>query len=214
MVQGFLVDMIFLVDLILQDLHLFLVPDCTAWLCDLALRSIPFCIAMLFLALRAPKLVAPLSWFMLLLIVCNIFFQYSIFTQAAPAQASILQKIHTIASLLPANATLFVIPSYWTTLYNSSFAPPYSNPYYQALLVDERPDIYIAGLYSSQQTFVLRSNFPLFDDMVHFGPHPYLLQTHPYECYYWPPSEYQFLIDENMTLMRNPNSIPSAKNET
>ncbi len=193
--------------------HLFLVPDCTAWLCDLALRSIPFCIAMLLLAVRAPKLVAPLSWFMLLLVVGNIVFQAAIFAQAAPVQASILQNMHVMASSLPANATLFVVPGYWTTLYNSSLAPPYRNLYYQALLVDERPDIYVAGLYSSQQTFVLRSNFPLFDDMVHFGPHPYLLKAHPYECYHWPPSDYQFVIDENMTLIKNPNSISSAKNQ-
>lgn len=205
-------DKFYLVLAAILYLHLLMVPDCAAWLCNLGQRSIPFCFALVLLAIRAPKLVAPFSWLMLLMVVINIFFQISVFAHAAPMQASILQSMHVMASALPPNATLFVVPSYWTSLYNYSFAPPYSNLYYQSLLVDERPDIYIAGLYSPQQTFILRSHFPIFDDMVHFGPHPYLLKVHPYECYRWPPSEYQFVIDENMTLMRNPNAVQSAKN--
>ena len=114
-----------------------------------------------------------------------------------------MQQNAQLEAQLPNQAIVLIIPSQQTALYNWSLQPPYSNPYYQSLMVDQRPDLYVSGLYTAQQTNPIRSRLRIFDEMVHFGPHPSMLANGTALCYDPVPGEYTYVIDENLQVHLN-----------
>lgn len=177
-----------------------LLPDCNVVFlsaCPLNTRLIPFAFAFLALGIRHGALERHLWVLLATVLLGNIIFQAFIFLEDAPAQASFLTKLETIAGMLPENATVFVVPGTWTT--SSDFNTLPFGSHYHALLLTYRPDMYVSGLFMAQNNLVIRSDFSYYDEMTNFGP------FNPTSCYASPPCEYGWVMDGVERLRPNLN---------
>jgi len=145
---------------------------------------------------------------MVALILANIVYQAVIFTQYAPEQARILEKIKTISKEIPDDSALFIIPANW-----SEFSLPnkHLSAHYNGLLLVENPKAYVPGLFLYQDTFILRSDSRSFDDFVTWGPSQDNYDPKEFgtlnitKCYSVIPDQYSYYIDPNLELRKNPS---------
>ncbi|PIT84709.1 hypothetical protein COU37_02180 [Candidatus Micrarchaeota archaeon CG10_big_fil_rev_8_21_14_0_10_45_29] len=188
----------------LLAIHFLLIPNCLTFICHIGDRALPFMYAFIFLSIKKDsKLILPLSILFLILFALNLPYQAFIFSDSGALQAGIIEKTAQYAKELPENSTLFVIPSNYTSVYSGKSSAPLPNPYYQSLALYYNPKIYIAGIFGFQDTFIMRSREPLFDDMAHFGPIPGQDIGNVSECYEKIPKEFNYYISQNMSLVKN-----------
>ncbi|MDE1798031.1 MAG: hypothetical protein KGH63_01335, partial [Candidatus Micrarchaeota archaeon] len=127
--------------------HYLFMPFCAANFCQVNQRSFAFVFAFAALAVRPQSGWKWLPYAIAGLVVLNILFMGFVFWQAAPLQSQILSALPALAAQIPDNSTVFVTPSNWTSLYSfRSIYPPYPNVYYQALLLAQKPSLYVSGL--------------------------------------------------------------------
>lgn len=195
-------NLLFLAIAFILIMHYWFLPDCPTFICGIPMRSVPFVFAFLALAIHSDSLIKPVFILILILVLFNALFQANAFWQFAPAQNAILSRLQDISAHLPSNAAVFTPPASWNTPDFEGF-PPYANPHYHSLLLLNQSSAYVSGMFLLQETFVLRSSFPLFDEMVNYGPFSTKEAPGVAACYAHPPSLYQWSIDANMTLVKN-----------
>ena len=190
-------------------IHFFILPHCVNKLCHLNTRSIPFALAFIPLAFSVSlKNKIPILNIAIALIIINSIFMGAVFFSQIDNQENTLNSLKTIANTIPSNSTVLIIPSKETSVfYFGKVEPLYSNLNYHALLAFYAPNSYISGLYTLQDTYILRSKFVIYDEMVHFGPNP--IQINQFtgknisSCYYPIPKEFDYYIHEGYVLNKN-----------
>ncbi len=185
-------------------LHYLLVPSVVPpnFPANLDYRSLIFAFAFLLLAIDLPW-PHRLEQLVILLVLVNVIFQSSLFYSHSSQQQAVLSKLQVIASRIPANQSVFVVPAIWDAYNGSVHYPLYGNPHYHAFLSIDKPSLYVSGLFLDQNSYILRSRFPLYDEITFMLPVDSLNQT-ARNCYPPAPSIYDWVVDENMTL--HPNS--------
>ncbi len=192
----------------------YLVPSCLSFVCQLNERGTPFFLAFALLAFGIQKPRIAFFWPLLLIIFVNVLFQASLFSNEAGVQQSTFANLRGMAGGLSAGQSVFIIPNRLSTSYSTWAQPPYPNLNYPALLVHYAPGIYVSGLYTSHDFYLLRSNMTTFDEFVHFGPNPYLFEKQTptnkeqtpidiWDCYSPPPPGYTWILGQNLTLTMN-----------
>ncbi|VVB56550.1 Uncharacterised protein [uncultured archaeon] len=184
-------------------LHFLLLPS-VVLVPSLYDRSAVLMFAFLLLALHAPKYKTHIFWLVAGLVLLNAGYQLILFAGHAPVQAEALQRVGAAAAQMPANSTLFVLPTNWTARYVYPL-----NAYYHAFVLVDNPHAYVSSMFLYQDTFILRADFPLVDDLVTWGPAPSMFQTNypkanVSKCYAQVPGQFDYYLDEDMVLHQNP----------
>ncbi len=197
---------IFLAIALIFLIHFIILPSCPARICSMREKSLPLFFAFLLLSIKIPaNIIKPAAIAISIIILFSIAMQELSFNQYAYVQKGILERLQASAGLLPDGATVFAIPAEWNTFDKTDFLyPPYRNPHYQELLPIYKPTAYVSGLFLYQETFILRTKFPIFDSMVEFGPDSLNMKTNVSSCYSSPPKQFDYILDENIGIKENP----------
>lgn len=168
----------------------------------LDIRSLPFVLAFFVLALRFPH-ESQIATFVLALVAASILFQAYVFNSHLSAQEQVLGHLQQAAQGISSNATVFVVPADWTNLRPFQLYPVFENPHYHAMLSVYAPTLYVSGLFLDEDHYLLRSAFPLHDEII-FLPSVSARAPGLEACYSRVPPAYGWILDENISVRRNP----------
>ena len=165
----------------------------------IGVRSIPLLIAFAIIAFKFERAIKILFYAIAILAALNAGYMAHAFWEHAPGQAQIIEKLEQISEQIPDGSAAFIVPAKWNLAldYNK---PLYENPGYHSVLLMQKPSLYISGQFLYPPSTILRSSFPLYDEM-RLWDKPDNMTI--FECYSDVPSQYGWIIDENMTLGKN-----------
>ncbi|MFA5108094.1 MAG: hypothetical protein WC492_01005 [Candidatus Micrarchaeia archaeon] len=196
-------------------LHFFIMPDCVI-VCDIYSRSIPFFFVFLILSIKSKKFAKALFFASIAIIIINLIFQANVFYSLLPLQTQTLSKIQLIANSTSSGSTLFIIPAEWNFPFKEQGYLFYKNAHYNALIFAYNPSLYVSGMFLTQDTFILRSNMPVFDEK-YLLPSPYSDKGKDFViCYSNISKKFDYLVSENITLVPNDGKsiLVFSKNST
>ncbi|MFH0927730.1 MAG: hypothetical protein V1822_04075, partial [Candidatus Micrarchaeota archaeon] len=192
--------------------HFLFVPFSAASIYFLNERSIPFITAFAALSFSHKKLDSLIPKILTAIVVASLIFQAAAFYMNIPAQQKIIDKAKIMAQELPQNSTVMIFSAEWNSRVYTPLLPVQANPEYNALLLIYNPYIYESNMFLFQDTFLLRSNFPIFDEFrIWYSSDKPLDDLIYKDCYAPIPKEFDYYIDRNMTLMKNPNAANKGK---
>lgn len=186
----------------LMMLHYVAVPPCPG-VCGMNLRTLPLFAAFALLAIKAGRGgVRALFWAMAALAAINILYQTAAFADHAE-QDRIMARLERAAEGMRPGAAVLVMPSKWNSAERYEGYGPYRQPRMHAMLLLFNPRLQVSGLFMFQDTFILRSRFPIYDELTELGPSAWEPGDLP-ACFGAPPKEYGYVMGQDMAVRPNP----------
>jgi len=186
--------------------HFLFIPFSAASIYFFNERSIPFLTAFAALSFKNENWDKIILNSLLAIVVVSLIFQALSFYSNISEQEKIIYSIKEIASKIPNDSAVMIFSSDWNSRIYTPLSPVQKNPQYHALLLIYNPNIYVSNMFLFQDTFILRSNFKIFDEFrVWYSSNKELDDAVYNKCYSPIPAEFDYYISRNMALVENKN---------